>query len=174
MSYHFKSFPHHSYTKEKLAKLGLPAADIKYMTAHGLPVLKDYWFDNVVFFDEGGIKPLDAPDGVVAVGTLYENHYIAVSDEGVFIIDSAADSDSPAEADCLRINSSLELFVRFMSIYCRYMDKYSQPLDNDDEKVARRVVSKLERKFHRLDRVALEDENSMWSVLIEEISYIYI
>jgi len=42
MSYHFKSFPHHSYTKEKLAKLGLPAADIKYMTAHGLPVLKDY------------------------------------------------------------------------------------------------------------------------------------
>ena len=170
----FDSFPHHSYSREKLSTLGLPDSAIEYMAVHGLPVLDGYWFDNIKFFDESSVKHLDYMGGMVTIGSLYEFHYIAINNNGVYLIDMGLVEDAPSDAECCLVNSSLELFVTFMSIYCFYMDKYDEPLKNDDEAAARLVVSELEREFLALDKIALDNENSLWSVLIEEISYIYI
>jgi len=166
----FDSFPRHTYTREKLDSLGVPAADAEYMAAFGLPVLDDYWFDNVSFFEESLIRRTDLADNMVVIGSLYESHGVALSSAGVYIIDNGLDENSQ-ETDCCRVNSSLEMFLRFMAIYCEYIEKYGERLDEGDEDLAERVSAELEQKFRELDEVALEDENSLWSVLAEEIGY---
>lgn len=174
MNKHLDSFTHQFYQYDNLTGCGIPAVTARYMAEHGLPQLQEpYWFDCIRFFDEEEILGSEQINEMTAIGLLYEMHYIVVGEDGLYLVDDE-DLEQNGKISCGFTNSSLELFVEFISIYCWYIDRYDEKLEADDEETARMVVGELEKIFRSLDERALEDENSFWSVRIEEISYIYI
>lgn len=168
-------FPHLHYHYNKLIELGLPDNTAKYMSENGLPVLNGAGcgdIEAVVFFDESKLFLYN--EKLVVIGMLFDRHYICINTEngGVYLINDGAVSDNLDDTEPPGLaNSSLPLFVEFISIYYHYTDKYSAAFEDGDEAVVTLVTDKIEREFIKLDKPAMDDEESFWSVRVEELGY---
>ena len=172
-----KMFPHLHYHYDKLTEFKLPNDIKKYMSDKGLPILDNAnWGDieAIVFYEESMLSFYDKNNKFIIIGILYDLHYIClnIDDGGVYMINNGIHSDSLTSIELPELaNSSLSLFIEFISIYYYYVNKYRVKFENYEEEIAIFVSNELEKEFRARDEAIMDDENSFWSVRVEEIAY---
>ena len=80
---------------------------------------------------------------------------IKIEDETTWIVDNI----EPIKSFNNFVNSSLQLLVEFLYIYEKYDSENHEP---------ELKVAKMRNKFLELDYMALKNENSFWSIILEE------
>jgi hypothetical protein len=67
------------------------------------------------------------------------------------------------------INSDVEHFARFLVLYGDYVRNSRTVSPKEYMEYVEKVVARIERKMRKIDPRALEDVESFWSVIIEQM-----
>lgn len=79
-------------------------------------------------------------------------------------------SADPASIQRRFINSDIAKWLMFLKIYLSYRPQLVNAMEvEDDEDKVLAIVDHMKRKFNQVDSKALLDEESYWSVILEQI-----
>jgi len=79
--------------------------------------------------------------------------------------------DEPPSA-CIQIrfiNSDIAKFLMFLKVYLSYRPQLVDAMEEDDEKKLFAIVGHIKQHMNQMDSKALWDEESYWSVLLEQV-----
>jgi|UPI00051A66AD hypothetical protein len=79
-------------------------------------------------------------------------------------------SADPVSVQRRFINSDIGKFLMFLKIYLRYRPQLVNAMEcEDDEEKRSVIVNEIKRQFNQADSKALSDEESYWSVILEQV-----
>lgn len=141
-------------TKTLLSSIGLPVNSEK---VKGSPFY-------LHFYDKPKIKLDDQGDRYLIIGDNEGNELgIHLRTSRLYYIDSCFDRGKRF------INVDISKFLMFLKIYLNYQPQMISAMEMDNEERLLGIVEKIKQQFHQVDGKALVDEETYWSVILEQV-----
>lgn len=141
-------------TKTFLSSIGLPvnAEDVKESPFY------------LHFYDKPKLKLDNQGDQHLIIGDNEGNELgIHLGTSFLYYMDSYLDAEKRF------INIDIAKFLMFLKIYLSYRPQLRSAMDIDNEERILGIVKTIKEKFNQIDEKALENEETYWPVILEQV-----